>query len=104
LLVSKYGLKRITLPIGSDEHDINTPKSHIYVSENALTSEGTLLILLQGSGAVRPGQWSRSVIMNDSLEVRGKIQKTFLCTIVIFPSSTMLTSTYSAVGFNVSLH
>ncbi|GAB5585664.1 hypothetical protein Unana1_00564 [Umbelopsis nana] len=69
LLVSKYGLKGITLPIGSDEHDINTPKSHIYVSENALTSEGTLLILLQGSGAVRPGQWSRSVIMNDSLEL-----------------------------------
>ncbi|KAH8555227.1 protein FAM172A [Umbelopsis sp. PMI_123] len=69
LLVTKYELKRTILPLGVDTNDTNIPKSHIYLSQNALTSTGTLLVLLQGSGVVRPGQWSRSVIMNDSLEL-----------------------------------
>jgi hypothetical protein len=70
LLVSKYGLKRTIVPMESEGDDSSTPRSHIYLSESALSSTGTLLVLVQGSGVVRPGQWSRSVIMNESLEVR----------------------------------
>lgn len=69
ILVSKYGLERTIVPLGVDADDVNTPKSHIYLSKNALTTKDTLLVLIQGSGVVRPGQWSRAVIINESLEL-----------------------------------
>jgi hypothetical protein len=70
LLVTKYHLKPQPVPIeGSDGHE-DIPRSHIYISEHALTTHDTLLVLIQGSGVVRPGQWSRSVIINENLEVK----------------------------------
>ncbi|RHZ64211.1 hypothetical protein Glove_326g173 [Diversispora epigaea] len=66
-LVSKFGLKREIIPVGLKEDD-NQPKSRIYLSENALECQN-LLLLIQGSGVVRPGQWARQVIMNESLEL-----------------------------------
>lgn len=38
-------------------------------SSDTLTSPAPLLLLIQGSGVVRPGQWARSVIINDSLNL-----------------------------------
>ncbi|CAG8461273.1 8999_t:CDS:10 [Diversispora eburnea] len=66
-LVSKFGLKRKIIPVGLKEDD-NEPKSRIYLSEDALECQN-LLLLIQGSGVVRPGQWARQVIMNESLEL-----------------------------------
>jgi hypothetical protein len=96
LLVSKYGLKRTMVPMESEGDDSSTPRSHIYLSESALSSTGTLLVLVQGSGVVRPGQWSRSVIMNESLEVRSDawariIHRGFF---ILFPSLILSISLY----------
>jgi len=41
----------------------------IFVSRDLIDNKDKLLLLIQGSGAVRPGQWARSVVINDSLEV-----------------------------------
>ncbi|XP_051512569.1 cotranscriptional regulator FAM172A homolog isoform X2 [Myxocyprinus asiaticus] len=57
-------LKRETLPVDADEDE---PKSFIYVSEDALTNPEKLMILIQGSGVVRAGQWARRLIINEDL-------------------------------------
>ncbi|CAI2169373.1 11202_t:CDS:10 [Funneliformis geosporum] len=68
-LVNKYNLIRKTIPVESDEdEDVVFPKSRIYLSEDAQDCQN-LLLLIQGSGVVRPGQWARQVIINDSLEL-----------------------------------
>ncbi|CAG8543986.1 10524_t:CDS:10, partial [Scutellospora calospora] len=54
-LVSKFNLKRQIIPLGSDD---NTLRSRIYLSEDALECNN-LLLIIQGSGVVRPGQWAR---------------------------------------------
>ena len=41
-------------------------KSRIYLSPNYGTKK-TLLLLIPGSGAVRAGQWARSICINDNL-------------------------------------
>uniref|UniRef100_A0AAR2M1B4 Arb2 domain-containing protein n=1 Tax=Pygocentrus nattereri TaxID=42514 RepID=A0AAR2M1B4_PYGNA len=43
------------------------PKSFIYLSEDALTNADKLLVLIQGSGVVRVGQWARRLIINEDL-------------------------------------
>eukprot|EP00478_Filoreta_tenera_P005355 GABV01006382.1.p1 GENE.GABV01006382.1~~GABV01006382.1.p1 ORF type:complete len:100 (-),score=11.16 GABV01006382.1:3-302(-) len=42
------------------------PKTTFFCPPNALTAD-TLLLLIQGSDAVRAGQWARSVCLNDCL-------------------------------------
>lgn len=44
------------------------PKSFIYMSEDALTNPDKLLVLIQGSGVVRAGQWARRLIINEDLD------------------------------------
>ncbi|OZJ06702.1 hypothetical protein BZG36_00328 [Bifiguratus adelaidae] len=85
-LTNKYNLKRQTIPllqdltrhrldaslrmtVDPDDQDMTGAKSHIYLSSDALSNTEGLVILIQGSGAVRPGQWARSVIINDSLQM-----------------------------------
>lgn len=46
----------------------NEPKSFIYMSEDALTNQDKLLVLIQGSGVVRAGQWARRLIINQDLD------------------------------------
>lgn len=41
---------------------------NIFMTQDALTNRDKLLLLIQGSGGVRPGQWSRKVCVNDSLD------------------------------------
>lgn len=43
------------------------PKSFIYVSEDALTNPEKIMVLIQGSGVVRAGQWARRLIINEDL-------------------------------------
>lgn len=40
----------------------------VWVSDDVTTNDGTMLVLIHGSGAVRPGQWARKLCMNDSLD------------------------------------
>jgi hypothetical protein len=51
---------------GGGEQPDAAALSYIYASANAGTAD-TLLVLVQGSGAVRPGQWARALCTNDSL-------------------------------------
>lgn len=34
---------------------------NIFMSKDALTNPNKLMVLIQGSGAVRPGQWARAL-------------------------------------------
>ena len=43
-------------------------RSFIFASEDFDSNEDCLLILIHGSGAVRAGQWARSIIINKNLE------------------------------------
>ncbi|POG71700.1 hypothetical protein GLOIN_2v1774561 [Rhizophagus irregularis DAOM 181602=DAOM 197198] len=74
-LVEQYNLIRKIIPVELKEDDnIANAKSRIYISDDAQECQ-TLLLLIQGSGVVRPGQWARQVIINDSLEV----ENVYLC-------------------------
>lgn len=44
------------------------PKSFIYMSDDALSNPDKLLVLIQGSGVVRAGQWARRLIINEDLD------------------------------------
>eukprot|EP00761_Pharyngomonas_kirbyi_P013580 gb/GECH01013609.1/.p1 GENE.gb/GECH01013609.1/~~gb/GECH01013609.1/.p1 ORF type:complete len:476 (+),score=138.88 gb/GECH01013609.1/:1-1428(+) len=66
LMKEDYNLEEHWVPV--DRPTNSHIASNIFLSKNALTTEGTLLVLIQGSGAVRPGQWARSLCINDSLE------------------------------------
>jgi len=65
-LGSKYGLKEVWLPVGAKEGE---PRCNIFMSDDALTNTQKLLLLVQGSGAVRPGQWARALCINDTLDM-----------------------------------
>eukprot|EP01126_Amoeba_proteus_P014142 TRINITY_DN1612_c0_g1_i15.p1 TRINITY_DN1612_c0_g1~~TRINITY_DN1612_c0_g1_i15.p1 ORF type:complete len:237 (-),score=44.99 TRINITY_DN1612_c0_g1_i15:472-1182(-) len=62
-MVSDYGLEEVWLPL---DPDYNGPKCNIFVSPDWLTAE-KLMLLIQGTGAVRPGQWARALCINDNL-------------------------------------
>ncbi|CAG8488919.1 14979_t:CDS:2 [Funneliformis mosseae] len=55
-LVKRFNLIKEPIPVEPDENGF--PKSRIYLSGDALDCQ-TLLLLIQGSGVVRPGQWAR---------------------------------------------
>lgn len=44
------------------------PTSFIYLSSDALSNPSKLLVLIQGSGVVRAGQWARRLIINQDLD------------------------------------
>ncbi|CAG8454962.1 8029_t:CDS:10 [Paraglomus occultum] len=67
LLVTKYGFIQQFVPVEA-AYDQTIPHCPIYLSANAYTCK-KLILLIQGSGGVRPGQWSRQVIINDSLKL-----------------------------------
>uniref|UniRef100_A0A6B2LF01 Arb2 domain-containing protein n=1 Tax=Arcella intermedia TaxID=1963864 RepID=A0A6B2LF01_9EUKA len=64
LMVSEYGLEEVLLPL----HPEDGPKNNIFVSPNWQTAE-RLMLLIQGSGAVRAGQWARALCINESLDI-----------------------------------
>ncbi|XP_048045130.1 cotranscriptional regulator FAM172A homolog isoform X2 [Megalobrama amblycephala] len=64
LLEKDCNLKKEILPVDATEGE---PKSFIYVSEDALTNPEKIMVLIQGSGVVRAGQWARRLIINEDL-------------------------------------
>jgi len=65
LMVKDYGLEEVLLPL---QEDYEGPTNNIFVSSDWKTAT-KLMLLIQGSGAVRPGQWARALCMNDNLKV-----------------------------------
>lgn len=44
------------------------PRSFIYLSADAMSNPAKLLVLIQGCGVVRAGQWARRLIINQDLD------------------------------------
>uniref|UniRef100_A0A9J7YVB0 ARB2 cotranscriptional regulator A n=1 Tax=Cyprinus carpio carpio TaxID=630221 RepID=A0A9J7YVB0_CYPCA len=63
-LENDCNLKKEILPVDATEDE---PKSFIYMSEDALTNPEKIMVLIQGSGVVRAGQWARRLIINEDL-------------------------------------
>ena len=54
--------------VGSDDNE-KGPKVNIFVSEDFFENHGRCLVLLQGNGPCRAGQWARSLCVNENLTV-----------------------------------
>lgn len=63
LLQTEGGLEKIMIPVNAAE---GNAQGFFFASPN-FKSKAKLLILIHGSGSVRAGQWSRKLIVNDSL-------------------------------------
>ncbi|KAM6467817.1 cotranscriptional regulator ARB2A isoform 1-T4 [Liasis olivaceus] len=65
LLEEECHLKKVYVPVDAEETE---PRSFIFMSEDAMTNPDKLMILIQGSGVVRAGQWARRLIINEDLD------------------------------------
>jgi len=63
-MVNEFKLQEIFLPENASPAHA---KTNIFITPDALTNPNKLMLLIQGSGAVRPGQWARALCINDSL-------------------------------------
>jgi len=66
IMMKDFGMKEELLPLNT-ELPIHI-RNNIFITPDALTNPNKLLLLIQGSGAVRAGQWARALCMNESLE------------------------------------
>jgi len=69
LLVTQEGLEKVIVPIDAIEKEA---KSFIFMSPD-IEKYDRMLILINGAEPVRAGQWSRSLIINHSLESGSQI-------------------------------
>lgn len=90
LMMSQYGLQEINLPLGSNGQG---PFNNIFVSPNWQTAK-KLMLLIQGSGAVRAGQWARAVCINDRLSIGSILPYLEKC----------VADEYSVIVFNPNLN
>uniref|UniRef100_A0A8C3AUX9 ARB2 cotranscriptional regulator A n=1 Tax=Cyclopterus lumpus TaxID=8103 RepID=A0A8C3AUX9_CYCLU len=65
LLEKKCNMTKAILPVDTTEDEAT---SFIYLSPDALSNPSKLLVLVQGSGVVRAGQWARRLIINQDLD------------------------------------
>ncbi|KAJ8380550.1 hypothetical protein SKAU_G00013280 [Synaphobranchus kaupii] len=70
LLETECNMTKEILPVDATEDE---PKSFIYLSDDALTNPDKLLVLIQGSGVVRAGQWARRLIINEDMNSGSQI-------------------------------
>ncbi|CAF0720712.1 unnamed protein product [Adineta steineri] len=64
-----WNYEEIWLPI--NDNNQNRQKVNIFISNDFRTNTNGCLILIQGCGVVRAGQWSRSCCINESLDIGG---------------------------------
>ncbi|MBN3300120.1 F172A protein, partial [Amia calva] len=65
LLEKECNMTKEILPVDAL---LEEPKSFIFLSKEALNNPDKLLVLIQGSGVVRAGQWARRLIINEDLD------------------------------------
>ncbi|XP_028269186.1 cotranscriptional regulator ARB2A homolog isoform X2 [Parambassis ranga] len=63
LLEKECNMTKAILPVDAEDE----PTSFIYLSPDAMSNPSKLLVLVQGSGVVRAGQWARRLIINQDL-------------------------------------
>ncbi|CAF4567093.1 unnamed protein product [Rotaria sp. Silwood2] len=64
-----WNYEEIWLPIKDEPTNDHHDQVNIFTSNDFKTNENGCLILIQGSGVVRPGQWARSCCINESLDI-----------------------------------
>lgn len=64
-----WNYEEIWLPIKTENTDDHHDQVNIFTSNDFKTNENGCLVLLQGSGVVRPGQWARSCCINETLDI-----------------------------------
>ncbi|KAJ1366728.1 hypothetical protein KIN20_027482 [Parelaphostrongylus tenuis] len=74
ILENQCGLVRIDVTVGvEDEHNnLRNYRSFVYASRG-FRDKSTVVLIIHGSGAVRPGQWSRRLILNEGLNVGSQV-------------------------------
>lgn len=78
--VDPWNYKEIWLPIKDEPNDDHHDQVNIFTSNDFDTNENGCLVLIQGSGVVRPGQWARSCCINESLDIGSMLLlKDILC-------------------------
>ncbi|XP_056144875.1 LOW QUALITY PROTEIN: cotranscriptional regulator FAM172A homolog [Lampris incognitus] len=70
LLEKKCNMTKEILPVDATEDE---PTSFTFLSPDALSNPSKLLVLIQGSGVVRAGQWARRLIINQDLNSGSQI-------------------------------
>nr|XP_029533291.1 cotranscriptional regulator FAM172A isoform X4 [Oncorhynchus nerka] len=65
LLETKCNLTKEIVPVDATAEE---PRSFIYLSADAMSNSAKLLVLIQGCGVVRAGQWARRLIINQDLD------------------------------------
>uniref|UniRef100_A0AAZ3PL20 Arb2 domain-containing protein n=1 Tax=Oncorhynchus tshawytscha TaxID=74940 RepID=A0AAZ3PL20_ONCTS len=65
LLETKCNLTKEIVPVDATAEE---PRSFIYLSADAMSNPTKLLVLIQGCGVVRAGQWARRLIINQDLD------------------------------------
>lgn len=58
MMIKDFDMLEIQIPQGDKYKD--SPKNNIFMTKDAMTCD-TLLLIIQGSGAVRAGQWARAL-------------------------------------------
>ncbi|CAF1544740.1 unnamed protein product [Adineta steineri] len=91
---NEWNYRELWLPIKEDNTDDHHDQVNIFTSNDFETNENGCLILIQGSGVVRPGQWARSCCINESLDIgtmfpyMAKAKEHNLSVIILNPNQT----------------
>lgn len=64
----KYGLSRVMVPLPQTPGEQVSPQIPIFMSQN-FAECNKALVIIQGSGAVRPGMWARALCINAALSM-----------------------------------
>ena len=89
-----WNYNEIWLPVKDEASDDHHDQVNIFTSNDFQSNENGCLILLQGSGVVRPGQWARSCCINESLDIGSmfpymkKAKEHNLSVIILNPNQT----------------
>lgn len=74
ILENRYALTRVDIPVSVENSEGDSVKYSGFVyASSGVQDKSTVLLIIHGSGAVRPGQWSRRLILNESLEVGSQL-------------------------------
>jgi hypothetical protein len=68
-IFEQFGFKDAKVPFKADRIQGEFSTAEIFVSHDWKENENKALILIQGSGKVSPGIWSRKAMVNDSLNM-----------------------------------
>ncbi|CAF3670226.1 unnamed protein product [Rotaria sp. Silwood1] len=90
----QWNYEEIWLPIKDESTNDHHDQVNIFTSNDFKENENGCLILIQGSGVVRPGQWARSCCINESLDIgsmfpyMAKAKEHNLSVIILNPNQT----------------